>query len=397
MMKKQINKLQDTTVTCNEDQSTISARMMSLQNRLETLRYQLEDEQKGNKTYEHMLARMKSEATGLVVQSSSLHDNLGTFKGHLDNYLQKSRKNKEENAQSMKVLRTLKDELKIESKNKEDLIKRLESTANSKKEATVRRQQRIKKQGEIAEIAANENKNAEEIALKQEITLHRLYYLFLKFKQDKILKESEETEEAFRSIRVATGIFDVQTITEGFLRKTEVIAQLNNNITELRKNLNVLKKKDEKVRYELNNLLLMSKESASPYLRQITELHTSIEHEKKMLDLSESENEVIRAMLSQTKHMAKKFCKAMDIPYDHDLLLNYKKVIEKVHANCEEIKINKEKYLSQLYAIDKKEIVSLFKSLNSAKLSKSNHFLELSARDGLVSEEQELITIEEES
>ena len=397
MMKKQISKLQDTTVTCNEDQSTISTRMMNLQNRLESLRYQLEDEQKGNKTYEHMLARMKSEATGLVVLSSTLHDNLNTFRGHLDNYLHKSRKNKEENAQSMKVLRTLKDELKIESKNKEDLVKRLESTANSKKEATIRRQLRIKKQAEIAEIAANENKNAEEIALKQEITLHKLYYMFLKSKQERIIRESEETEEAFTRIQVATGIYDVQAITEVFLRKQEVTEQLNNSITESRKNLNTLKKKNEKTRYELNNLLLISKESVSPYLRQITELHSSIENEKRILDSSQSENKMMGAMLSQVSHMAENFCKAMGITGDNDLLVNYKKIIEKVHASCEEIKSNKEKYFSQLDAIEKKDILSLFKSLNTTKLSKPNHFHELSARDGLASEEQELITIEDES
>ena len=120
-------------------------------------------------------------------------------------------------------------------------------------------------------------------------------------------------------------------------------------------------------------------------------------NEKRILDSSQSENKMMGAMLSQVSHMAENFCKAMGITGDNDLLVNYKKIIEKVHASCEEIKSNKEKYFSQLDAIEKKDILSLFKSLNTTKLSKPNHFHELSARDGLASEEQELITIEDES
>ena len=51
------------------------------------------------------------------------------------------------------------ENLKIEQKNKEDLIKRLEETANSKKQASERRQLRIVKQAENAEIGVNTNKN----------------------------------------------------------------------------------------------------------------------------------------------------------------------------------------------------------------------------------------------
>jgi hypothetical protein len=391
IMKKQITKLQNTTVIWHDDQTSISSRVSALRNQLESLKYRLEEEHQNNKTYEHMLNRMKLEHIGNEVKSSSLHDSLNVFQGHLGEYLHKSRKNKEENAQSQKILKTLKEELKMESKNKEDLIKRLESTARSKKEATLRRQQRIKRQGEIAEIAANENKNAEEIALKQDIHLHKLYFMFLKFKQEKLRNESEETEEAFINIRVATGIYNIQTIVEGFLKREELTLQLNASMLESEKQLNALKKKSEKVRLELNKFFLISNESALPFINQINTLHEDTEKEKKALQQSEEDNRNIEKLFRQISEMARKIKLSLKLPELSDIVQDYKEIAEVIVKQCKEISDFKEKYFQQLQAQENKKILSLYRSLHPSKVAKPK-FL----RDTSLTEDQKLIPLEDD-
>lgn len=395
VMKKQINKLKSTTFTCSEDNFTISSRMNALQNKLQTLKYKLEEEQQGNKTYECMLSRMKCDTIGAEVKSSNLHDNLGTCKGHLNDYLSKARRNKEENVQSQKIFKGLKEEIDIEARSSEDLIRRLEFTALTKKEAAVRRQQRSKKQAEIAEIAANENKNSEEIQLKQEITLHKLYYLYLKSKQDKIQKASEETEEAFISIRVATGTSDVQTITENFLRKEEVNSQLKASIADLEKNLNLLKKKNEKVSAELHDLILISKESVSPYLHEVADLELNIESEKKLLEIQFGESQGFQEVLEQIQRLGEKFCKALGLSCEAALLGQYSKIAEKVRESCGEIQKNKKVYADKLDQLDKTETLSLFKSLHPKKVTRPYYLSEKKIENSF-SDEQQLITISED-
>ena len=391
VMKKQIFKLQNTTATCNDDQTSISIRMNNLQNQLDMLRYKLEEEQQANKTYEHMLARMKTETIDLEVRSSFLHDNLSTVKGHLDDYLQKSRKNKEENVQSQKILKVLKEDLRLESKNQEDLVRRLESTARAKKEAANRRTQRVKKQAEIAEIAANENRNAEEIALKQEISLHKLYFMFLKYKHDKKCKEFEGVEEAFKNIRVATGISNIQTIIDGFLRKEDVAASLKNNISDSEKQLNLLKKKNEKARNELNILYLSSKENSSPYFSKIAKIHAEIDHEKKNLENSQEEKEFFSNLLRLVSEMGERIQNMLNVPQKPSILENFQEIAKTVLENCEDIQRFRSKYFKELENKDHKEMISLYRSLHPSKISKPKYLHDTSFK-----EDEEFITVDEE-
>lgn len=68
---------------------------------------------------------------------------------------------------------------------------------------------RVRRQSEIAEAAANENKDSNEIKLRENFMIQRMWSQFYKRKMNNEMKKSHQIEEAFQAIRTATGCTDV--------------------------------------------------------------------------------------------------------------------------------------------------------------------------------------------
>lgn len=68
---------------------------------------------------------------------------------------------------------------------------------------------RVKRQSEIAEAAANENKDITEIELRANFMVQKLWCAFLKKKMEKEMNKFHNLEEAFQKIRTSTGNSDV--------------------------------------------------------------------------------------------------------------------------------------------------------------------------------------------
>lgn len=370
MMKKQIEKLNSTTNFCNEDQTSISAKMSSLTNQVGTLKKKLEEELQSNRIYEHILARMKTETINLELRSSNLHTNLGSVNRNLDGYMRNTKMKKEDNMRSQKLLKTIREEIEAERVSNEDMIKRLEKSAQAKKEAAIRRQERIKRQAEIAEKAANENRNAEEIALKQEIVLYKLYHMFLKYKQGNLWKKCEETEEAFRNIKIATGLSNIQNIVEGFLKKEEVTAQLKNVMAESEKNLSSYKKKHEKTKNELSQVVLTSSESLGPYIQKFTELELDISSERKIRSQLEEEKNSYEELYRQIEDLRNKFSNTLGVKQDKSLCVSFDNIKEEVRKNLEEIQKFKDIYMKQYEKETQKSTLDLFKTMYPDRVAK---------------------------
>jgi hypothetical protein len=64
---------------------------------------------------------------------------------------------------------------------------------------------RVRRQSEIAEAAANENKDSNEIKLRENFYVQKIWSQFLKRKMEKEMKSSHLIENAFQRIRTATG------------------------------------------------------------------------------------------------------------------------------------------------------------------------------------------------
>ncbi len=78
---------------------------------------------------------------------------------------------------------------------------------------------RVRRQQEIAESAANENKDSNELKMQENFMVQRLWSSYLKRKMEKEMKRTYDIEDAFQKIKAATGCSDVQEIVHKFLTK----------------------------------------------------------------------------------------------------------------------------------------------------------------------------------
>lgn len=97
----------------------------------------------------------------------------------------------------------------------------LERNVKQRQEAALRREERQKRQAEIAEAAANDDKDSHEVKLRDSLYMHRFWYSVLSRKLELEMQKAVDVEQAFQKIRAATGLFNVQDIVERFLTREQ--------------------------------------------------------------------------------------------------------------------------------------------------------------------------------
>ena len=96
-----------------------------------------------------------------------------------------------------------------EQKKRQERIISLQTSIKNKEDALQKRMDRVRRQSEIAEAAANENKDTNEIKLRENFTVQKMWSMFYKKKMNNEMKKSSRVEEAFQSIMTTTGCTDV--------------------------------------------------------------------------------------------------------------------------------------------------------------------------------------------
>lgn len=99
--------------------------------------------------------------------------------------------------------------IELEQKERKKRIEELQECIKNKEESVQRRIERQKRNQDIAEAAANENKDSSELKMRESLQIQRLWNAFMRKKMEKEMKESGTIDEAFKAIKTATGVTDV--------------------------------------------------------------------------------------------------------------------------------------------------------------------------------------------
>ena len=111
-----------------------------------------------------------------------------------------------------------------EQKKRHERIKALEKSIKNKEDALQKRQDRSNRQKEIAEAAANENKDQNEIKKRETYMAHKIWSQFFKKKMDHEMKRYSQIEMAFQKIRASTGNSDVKEMVFKFITREQTYA-----------------------------------------------------------------------------------------------------------------------------------------------------------------------------
>lgn len=122
-----------------------------------------------------MLDRMKKDLIALQLTSNDLMESLKSKKIIINEELNKQRKSKENKLQSKYRLDNLMKNIDHEQKKRQERILSLQTSIRNKEEALQKRMDRVRRQSEIAEAAANENKDSNEIKLRENFMIQRMW------------------------------------------------------------------------------------------------------------------------------------------------------------------------------------------------------------------------------
>ena len=123
--------------------------------------------------------------------------------------------------------------------------------------------ERIKKNQEIAEQAANDSKDQSEIKDRQNLYIQKLWNAFMRKKMEKEMANSAQIDSAFKDIKTATGVTDVQELVKRFLTREQTYSDLLQNVNDSDKKVDILKKDNDMLKNRLHDLKIDSDAQAA--------------------------------------------------------------------------------------------------------------------------------------
>lgn len=240
----------------------MKSKLEMLEESIAETNYKTNEELFTKHSYLHMLERMKKDFIAAKIQSAEHEASLKNKASILDLEQQKQRKIKEERLQSKQIFEGLMKNIEKEQRDRQERIHELQKCIRNKEESVQKRIERQRRNQEIAEAAANENKDSTELKMRDNLYIQKLWNTFMRKKMEKEMRNSAQIDEAFKAIKTATGVTDVQEMVKKFLTREQTYSHLLVNVSESERKTDKLKKDNDELRNRLHELKIDSEANA---------------------------------------------------------------------------------------------------------------------------------------
>ena len=133
---------------------------------------------------------MKKDFIASKIKCTDLDESLKSKRQLLVFEESKQRKTKEERLQSKAIFDNLMKNIEKEQKDRQERILELNRCITNKEASVNRRIERQRKNQEIAETAASENKDSSELKDRQKLMINKLWNTFMRKKMEKEMRNS---------------------------------------------------------------------------------------------------------------------------------------------------------------------------------------------------------------
>lgn len=256
LLKKQIEQVNQDELLAKGETIIMNEKLEDLGGASFSVRKKHEVSQMDQKIYYHMLDRMKKDLIAMKLKTNDLKQSMKNKDLIVASEDEKNRKSNEQRLQSKFKLDNLIRNVDQEQKKRQERIQSLQKSIKNKEEAVQRRMERVRRQQEIADAAANENKDSDEKTMRDNFMVQKLWAVFLKRKMENEMRKSAEVEDAFQTIRAATGMTDIHSIVQKFLTREQTYSQLLINVVESERKIDSLKKENEELMKELHDVMI---------------------------------------------------------------------------------------------------------------------------------------------
>lgn len=99
--------------------------------------------------------------------------------------------------------------------------------------------------------------------MRENLYIQKLWNTYMRKKMEKEMKSSAQIDDAFKTIKTATQVSDVQDMVRKFLTREQTYSQLLKTVNESEAKIDVLKRSNEELRSKLHSLTLDSSSQGS--------------------------------------------------------------------------------------------------------------------------------------
>lgn len=144
-----------------------------------------------------MINRIQRDLIATKIRANELHESYDSKQAILEEETEKNGKAKQLKLQAQHRLEAFMQVIDEDHRQRAEEMSALDHSIKNKKDALNRRIDRMKRQQEIAEAAANEKKDSNELKMQENFMAQKFWSSFLKKKMEKEMERTKEFEEAF--------------------------------------------------------------------------------------------------------------------------------------------------------------------------------------------------------
>lgn len=334
-LKRQMNSFQVEEEKAVLKFRELKEKTISLEERIEKICKKQEDALSAKKIYDHIIERMKVKQLQLDMEKEAIYQSVKGNKKILLEETNLCRKQKDSKIKTKKALEQLENFIEKETKEKQERLETIESDVKKKQENTHKREERYKRQLEIAEAAANEDREMRATQMREGVMMHQFWYLYMKKKLDFDMEKLSPVEKAFEKVRKNSSVNNANEMVVKFLSVEIEYNELKRIVSESNQNISSTKQRIAEIEVTLEK---------AEQLKPQSELKNMLRNNAlaKLKSLSEAKDKLIGVKLvhqkiqSWTSKILKKFSvEAVENDLTGNLLKLQKAVIEFLRKNKE--------------------------------------------------------------
>ena len=263
---RELTILKSEAIKINALQTVGENDLESLQHRIDSLQHEenemlatIRDEFNNNTMYKHVRERMRQTLMYLEVKNQYLSDQIRLRDFLIDSEHRKRTKTLENKFTKVQAFKLLKKTVRLDKDDRKIDLGLLQEDIDARVKIHELREERIKKYEEIAETAANEERDAKNNNMREKLLVHIFWakYLNQRLRSDK--EKFSHIEVAFNQIKTETLITNVEEVVTRFLLKENRLADLMSTLRQNKeKCLNFLRLND-RIEDRIDQLLIAQK------------------------------------------------------------------------------------------------------------------------------------------
>lgn len=192
----------------------------------------------------HMLERMRQTKIHLDFKKNSLKENIKLLDYYLFDEQRKNLVTRDGKYKGILAYKSLQQSVYDNHKEHHLQLEKIENDYKFTVGANDRREDRKKRQEDIAEAAANEDRDRRYNDMREGLIIYRFWYKHLGRSLEVQMEKSKDIEEAFQKIRAVTGLYDISEVVQRFLTRETSYAQLTAMVTDCKNVCDGYKKKN---------------------------------------------------------------------------------------------------------------------------------------------------------